>query len=508
MRCKPALGGVAAESWYIESIPVDGARPVSCSFVEFDGRGDYIDFNQHTAAWTKVKELAEAQKILLVLYCHGWKNNSQSGDVVAFNEFLGRLSRSPAVRDPGYRVHGIYLGWRGNLYRPYVDKGEASANNAYRRTERDFGGPIVSTSYHRRFRWTAWVQEQLSYWSRRNAAEHKVSSVPIARTIFTCTSLAKAIDRHKGRTNLVDCSRVMVMGHSFGGLLLERALNATCIDPLTDQWTWFEKHSEGDKERLARSEIPLAEKFETNPLPLDFVLFVNTAAPAIYAKTMRDFLAAHHSALRRAGSPYADTPIFVSITSSADSATGKLHPLANFLAPAYPSLQHTYTNLLKIPPDHARSVHQSAFYNRTAGHQPLLVDHWLLDSDPPASAPTNHQDIINANLDYTTDNPLSFLAQQSGKSGRLRQWTFSLHPPANGRKEKRWAGRFGPLKPLRSSYWFIRCDRRLIRDHNDVWSDSAMQLYSGLYRLVEWTRVPENQPKIEPLFDRYWSPSE
>src|SRR5688572_6967265 len=503
MRFKPVAGVAAADSWYIESKPTNGVPPFSCSFVEFDGRGDYIDFNQHAAAWNKVKELAEAQKILLVFYCHGWKNNSQSGDVVEFNEFLGRLAASPAVGDFGYRVHGIYLGWRGNLYRPYVNKGNGSEDNGYRRMERDFGGPIVNADRHRRFYWTAWVQEQLSYWSRRNAAEHKVSSVPIARTIFTCASLAKAIDRNKDRTNrLEEMSRVMVMGHSFGALLLERALNATCLDPLTDQWTWFEKQKD-DKEKLQESEKSHAEKLATNPLPLDFVLFVNSAAPAIYAKTMRDFLSAHQHALQRGGSLAANTPVFVSITSSADKATRCLHPLANVFSRCYPSLQHTYTNLVKIPEDQPRRVHQSAFYNRTAGHQPLLLDHWLVEGAPLDSDPTNHQGIINANLNYNTDDPLTFLAQRSGKPGNTRRWTFSLQPP--GRKEKDWAEQFGLLEPHRSSYWFIRCDHRLIRDHNDVWSDTAMQLYTGLYRMVEWTRVPTNQAKVKPLFDQYWS---
>src|SRR4051812_43290776 len=98
-----------ADACYIESLAKNGAPRFSCSFVEFDGRGDYIDFAQHGAAWGKVKELADAQKVLLVFYCHGWKNNSQSGDVVRFNEFLGRLAASPGVGNLGYRVHGIYL---------------------------------------------------------------------------------------------------------------------------------------------------------------------------------------------------------------------------------------------------------------------------------------------------------------------------------------------------------------------------------------------------------------
>ena len=58
---------------------------------------------------------------------------------------------------------------------------------------------------------TAWLQENLSYWSRRRAAENKVSSVAMARTVYTCASLVKASgrDAHRQADAFVD-GRVMV----------------------------------------------------------------------------------------------------------------------------------------------------------------------------------------------------------------------------------------------------------------------------------------------------------
>lgn len=508
MRHDPESGVPLSKSWYLESKPVGDALPVSCSFIEFDGRGDYIDIRQHAAAWTKVKQLAETQPLLLVFYCHGWKNNSQSGDVLEFSEFLSRLSRADALGNLKYRVHGIYLGWRGNVFQPFVSKGQPGDRNAYRISEELFGEPIIDDDHHRSSRLLTLLPEQLSYWGRRNAAENKVSSVPIARTIFTCASLAKAMDHHQSRTNFLQSSRVMVMGHSFGALLLERALNATCIDPLTDQWTWFEKHTESGKTKLRQRTDPALTKVDTNPLPLDFVLFVNSAAPSIYAKTMRDFLTAHRSALEDSGSTAANTPVFISITSAADGATRKLHPLANTFSFFYPSLQHSYTNLLKIPANSPRRVHQSAFFKRTPGHNPLLVDHWLERRDPLPTDPIDHDNILNYNLDYFTDDPLSFLAV-SPKDKSIRRWAFSLTPPDKSehshKSELRWSRQFGSVESNRSSYWIIRCNSGLIREHNDVWSDTAMQMYAGLYRLVEWTRQPANQHRVNEVFENYWS---
>jgi hypothetical protein len=222
MRADPKTSA-KKDAWFIEGKDTN-ARPFSCSFIEFDGRGDYIDFNQHKAAWQKVKELAEKEKLLLVFYCHGWKNNSQSGDVVEFNEFLSRLSASPAVGGSNfnYRVHGIYLAWRGNLYHPYVDPATISGPNSL--TERAFGEPIVDKDEHRWFRWTHYVRETLSYWGRRRAAEYKVSSVPIARSIYTCASLAKSIDKEQGRDRLA--SKCFLQSHAGASAAAGRSLDS------------------------------------------------------------------------------------------------------------------------------------------------------------------------------------------------------------------------------------------------------------------------------------------
>ena len=94
MRFDPAgaQGSSKGKSWYIEGKAAAGV-PISCSFVEFDERGDFLDFRQHLDCEARLKDLVQRGKILLLIYCHGWKNNSQSGDVVAFNSFLSRLAK-------------------------------------------------------------------------------------------------------------------------------------------------------------------------------------------------------------------------------------------------------------------------------------------------------------------------------------------------------------------------------------------------------------------------------
>jgi hypothetical protein len=195
----------------------------------------------------------------------------------------------------------------------------------------------------------------------------------------------------------------------------------------------------------------------------------------------------------------------ISITSSADKATGQLHPIANVLSPLYPSLRHSYTNLLKVPATSPRHFHQSTFYKRTSGHQPLLVDHWIVANTNATEREADHDAILNENLNYATDKPFEFLAMVPGKTNLAVPWKLTVACPD---WDKSWHNQFGELSTLRSSYWFVRCNKQLIRGHNDVWSDTAAELYAALYRLVEWTRLPRNQAQVGPMFREYWHPKE
>jgi len=381
MKGDPREGVANADSWYIESKPTDGSLPYSCSFVEFDERGDYLDFRQQRRSWEKILELAlkERRKLLVVIYCHGWKNNSQSGNVVEFNRFLSRLASSPEIRQRQLRVHGLYLAWRGNVVRQFVN----TDSEAFRQTTKDFDGPIINERYSRKVRMLTpqWFIEQVSYWSRKGAAESKVSSVPSARTIFTAANAAK----HFSTPDWTN--RVFVIGHSFGALMLEKSLGQACVGALTDQWKWNQFQTTND--------LPVT----VGTLPFDCILFVNSAAPSIYTKELADLLWAHQRAQEHSHQDSSSAPVIISLTSSADWATKKAHRWANVLAPIYPSLQRDYTEGVLASSNSATAVPvpQSYFYEHTPGHNPLLVDHWiraLKTNELPANLPNNIADQV------------------------------------------------------------------------------------------------------------------
>lgn len=439
---------------------------VSCSFVEFDERGDYLDFAQHTNAWHIVRDLSKAnpQGLLVIIYCHGWKNSAQSGDVVEFNHFLLQIARSKPVRDAGQRVHGIYIGWRGNVVAPYVNtKGED-----FRVTTGAFGGPIVDTGTARTLRFfPTIIPENLSYWDRKSAAEDKASGVPMARTVFTLAHAAKTSPRER------EINQVFVIGHSFGALMLERSLGQASVGAITASWPW------GREELAAQASAP------PPPLPFDGILFVNSAAPSIHTKGLADLLWAHRAALKLAGREDWDAPVIVSLTSSADWATGVAHRAANVLAPFYPSLQRNYREgvLQTTASDKGQhpAVHQSYFYEHTPGHNPLLVNQWISNhpSPPPKSEwpANNHDAVMEHNLDINLGNTNLFYTLDA-KAG-VTPWLITPEPVPPD-----WTD-FNGRKPVqRGDYFIMRCDERIIRGHGDVWSQPAMETYAGLIRMT------------------------
>jgi hypothetical protein len=461
-----------ASSWLIEGKTPNGAD-VSCSFVEFDERGDFLDFNQHIACEAAITNLVttltnDGGRLLLVLYCHGWKNNSQSGDVVEFNAFLSRLAASKEIRDRKLRVHGVYLGWRGNPFRPYVEMSEK--NQSYKETEAVFGGPIVDQKYHRCSWLGGVIPETLSYWNRKGAAEFRVSGLPMARAIFTYAAIAK--DHGKLATN-----RVCVIGHSFGALMLERSLGQAMTGALTMDWDKIDP----------KTKEPLQPQ-----LPLDMVLFVNSAAPAIYAKEMRDFLKAYQSGLNRNHNPAADVPVIVSLTSTADWATGMIHPIGNCLAPFDLSLQRRYTTGIVGEkttngyPTHT-GVRQSEFYRKTPGHQPYLINHWIKKDDaalPPDSSPDA---VFSANLTMPVKDADLFFTSKAKYPASA--WRITQEPQG---KPVTLDG----MKPSMSTsdYWIMSCGKELINGHNDVWSPTTMEMYAALFRAVESRRGKDPVP--------------
>jgi hypothetical protein len=123
LACLLAVSGCSPEGYYrtkVTSVPCvlncDTANLVNNSehdytlgFVELDDQGQFYDRGQVEALIKWLKN--EKQPQYVTIFVHGWHHNAQENDfnVRRFKEALKDLKQ----RNPGYKVTGIYVGWRG-----------------------------------------------------------------------------------------------------------------------------------------------------------------------------------------------------------------------------------------------------------------------------------------------------------------------------------------------------------------------------------------------------------
>ena len=136
-----------------------------------------------------------------------------------------------------------------------------------------------------------------TFWGRKNDAGHRVSGTCATEAIF---SLAKAAREQNPN------SKVVMIGHSFGALVMERSVAQGLIGALM-----FQEGKRGGNQDVV--------------LPADLVLLLNSAAESIYAKEMIDFFRANpQENTVREGFIGPNRPLIVSVTSHADWYTGVL----------------------------------------------------------------------------------------------------------------------------------------------------------------------------------------
>ncbi|HEV2806126.1 MAG TPA: hypothetical protein VGW57_14480 [Chthoniobacterales bacterium] len=485
----PPAGLDNGRKWYVESVSPEKGLPHSCSFVEFDERGDYLDFKQHLHAYEKVRALAQKHDhLIVVIFVHGWRNNGQSGNVVDFNEFLHQLATHADANGTAHRVHGIYLSWRGACLKHVID----AQDKVFKEVSQRYRGSIVDLSQAARFPALNRALETLSYFDRKGVPEHLFSGTSLSRTLFTCAHVAK---RYRSR------SYVFLIGHSFGGLMLERTFQNAAIGDLISAWPW------GDPAKRPKT--------KANPLPFDTVLLVNSAAPSIYAKQFQSFLAAHGRTMARDDIEGANSPVFFSLTSSGDWATGKTHRLANTFCFLIPTLRRKYRgNEFILAPARGTdqvSIQQSYYYRHTPGHNPLLVNRFIepvettSDETQPASL-----DALRINLQRSGGTE-EFMTSPRRSGERARMWRITF-PPATrpfidfsqykgGRQPYTpvvWESDSGNYINKDTAYWIIRCTKEIIKDHNDIWSQQAMDTYAALYAISLALRKQKPPPSTPP----------
>lgn len=387
----------------------------SLAFVEFDDHGELWDPSQLEKALGLLETSNRVNMgTALVLFIHGWNNSASpseeeegDGAVYRFREILTRLKSQHRLRYPGidFGVVGIYLSWRGEV------------SNV----------PLL---------------RQLSFYNRRGAAE-RIAGASATEAIYRILTTA--------RTN--PNSRSVLLGHSFGSMILERALSQAVVSAL-----------------LASPEQELI-------FPADLVVLVNPAGSAIQTKQLVDMLARNRLKTYRFdenGNRF-ERPLLMSFTSEADRATRTYFPVGMGVK-AISKKFRTYGEGYCSPISNQRWL-----YSHTPGHTPALFSHEVTvgpKSDQSQQAPVARADGV---LPPRYESEYDPLTQQMALSFNGEEHSFTI-------KRK-------PRALNDTPYWIMQVPRELIPNHSDIFTPTTYALveaalgFSGALAEDNSTRV-------------------
>jgi hypothetical protein len=427
----------------IERHPVntDPATEYLLGVVEFDDQGAKYVSQQMDALFAVLKAESAAQDLCLVVFVHGWENNASydNGNVQEFRQLLDRLARTESEHPPGAwqkprKVVGVYAGWRGQL----LDAGDVSV---------------------------------VTFWDRKAAAE-RVALGSIRELLGRARALRDTLDRTTQSGHLLPAgtqppaddpfrsTRLLTIGHSFGGLIVYTALAQYFTDRAAASDTAVSFGATQDADKMIDSYG-------------DLVVIVNPAVEAISWEPIRELVA------NRKPPDYArgQKPVFVEVTSLADDATGIAFPLGRTLN----TVTEDFTN-----------ADEKQMARQTIGHYEPFLTHdltsaadmvtrqqaaaelaWLAQATP-AEAKKEAQELVLKECRTHA----AFDAQYRRDGYLLPGWTRRYSSGAI--LTHRAASAFDPNDP----FWIVSADKSLIAGHSDidepVFVDFVRQLYDEL----------------------------
>jgi pimeloyl-ACP methyl ester carboxylesterase len=392
--------------------------------IEFGELGSYADPSKGELSST-IKLLKQTERPLLVVYIHGWLNNVTSDDVGNFKGFLSRLSQSKRVKIHHYNVFGVYFAWPGKT----------------------IGVPYL---------------KYLTFWNRKQAAERIASN----------GDCLDAIEKLSQAARLKENNYVFLIGHSFGGLILERTVEHTLrtlqgqkVKPPWDLALMLNPASDSVLARQLVSDLSDLYDYDPSPIPGDPLQWGGRFMP------------------KSGGAPIAESqPTVVELQSENDTATGTVFPIGSKLGVAVNG--HWNWNQVETPRTQEK-VSEREFYLSTPGNDSYLVNYEIIRSQATFSG---NSDAFDYNLEnnpkggvfFTSAAKGSQTAAEAGQRSQPAGISLKTEPQA-------WQIRFVPdhdkYLGIHVPFWIVRVPSEIIDNHSGIWSDNSMALMAAIFRM-------------------------
>lgn len=363
-------------------------------FVEFDDQGQLRQREQMDAVLNSYYPIAAEDDVLMVLFIHGWHHNAGPGDtnIQEFRKLLEKVARienasADKNKYKARKILGVYVGWRGE----------------------SITVPIVNN---------------ITFWDRKNTAQN-VGLQGVTELLLKLEEIVNVKAGMETENPKPLNSRLVVIGHSFGGAVLYTALQQVMADRFIDSRR--DKTWSGDAQGYG-----------------DLVVLMNPAFEALSFATLYDI---SQQGCRRYFS--SQLPRMAILTSEKDYATRYAFPLGRFFSTMFES--HTTLKRHDCAADGPNDVEidEGEADRNTVGHFEPYLTHKLI----PAAAKQTR----SADFSYR-DMQKSWSKQSYGGSFQLGDVDL-IH-----------LGHTTPLNP----YLNIQVDGELISDHNDIWGDSVV----------------------------------
>ena len=432
--------GAAVEDRFVIPAAPESNRLYSLAFVEFNDKGELWAKDQVDQALKAIDHADEISKhhAVVVTFIHGWKNNARqtNNNVHDFRVQLNRIAADVCKDDKNdCGVVGIYLAWSGDS---------------------------ISRDWN--------TLRTLTYFDRRNTAA-KVASMPIGDALF---SIMKRAKDGPGRASNLS----VVVGHSFGGLILEYAITQRMQEL-------------GRELRQDLGKQSTSNGFGLSALNdfADLVVLINQAAPAAHAVTL---LSQYREELQRvnllrpprkscaSGDSQQDCkpltrPLILSVSSESDLATRAVLPIAETISPATARV---------LPPDTQlpKGLDLKKVFTTAAAHTPQLQSHHVIECKDGDCSPCLKTDSFYIPVSITL--PKYAPGNDTPKDKDLKYCVV--------RDFSAWN---------RTPYWIFQIPPAIVPDHGTIFTDRFTDfLTSFLPPLEEFRKAEPPAPTLQKLY--------
>jgi len=362
-------------------------------FVELDDQGWLWDRQQMWSVLDRLSEVGAKQDLLMVVFIHGWKHNAKVCDtnISCFRETLVRLDNLEKAtaemegRAPR-RIAGVYVGWRGLSI-------------------------------------TAPVLKETTFYSRKSTAQ-RVGARGVTELLLRLESLRTFLRRREGSD-----TRLVYVGHSFGGALLYSAVSQLLLERSVD---------------LEGTGAP--------PGTLgDLVVLVNPAFEAAFYHPLWE-IATHRTYFSN------QRPVIAILTSEGDDATGVAFPLGRSLSTLF---------------QQDRDREQGRENRIAVGHYKPFFTHRLEADDlPPEGGPYGNAEACQCPYlppDLTQEGMMEYLRTvqvpwSPSTDAPKPPPGWELHFPGSTLRHLADSG-YDPLIP----FMVVQVDNRIIEGHNQIY---------------------------------------